>query len=286
VVLPRAGLDPRPPLPPPRGDSAVRCAGAGAPHGPHAGPAAFGEALRRTLAALRRGDDAERWQRLFAVARCLLAVPARCEGAPADVVARRCRVWSAGWFGAAGMMFAYTVAKYAREVVGPGVGERLEAEPPRLAFRPQVTPHDPLSCPVPPRRAAASTALALRGWYARAVAALSASGVAAPSEATLAALKALQASAPPVERGRSTGLRSAVPFTASASGRRGVSRASRPGTCWTRCLSQPLSWQGLWRMRCPCSAQRRRRCAPGCLARPSCRSSNRARRGSRRRYAR
>jgi hypothetical protein len=39
-----------------------------------------------------------------------------------------------------------------------------------------------------------------RGWYARAVAALSASGVAAPSEATLAALKALQASAPPVER--------------------------------------------------------------------------------------
>jgi hypothetical protein len=67
-----------------------RCAGPGAPHGPHAGP---------------RGEDAERWQRLFAVARCLLAVPARCEGAPADVVARRCRVWSTGWFGA-GIMFA------------------------------------------------------------------------------------------------------------------------------------------------------------------------------------
>jgi hypothetical protein len=200
VGPPRPGPDPRPPLPPleeiVRSGARVRVLRTV----PTRARAAFGEALRRTLAALRRGDDAERWQRLFAVARCLLAVPARCEGAPADVVARRCRVWSAGWFGAAGMMFAYTVATYAREVVGPGAGERLEAEPPRLALRPRVTPHDPLSCPVPPRRAAASTALALRGWYARAVAALSASGVAAPSEATLAALRALQAGAPPVER--------------------------------------------------------------------------------------
>jgi hypothetical protein len=67
--------------------------------------AAFGKCFAGRW-PLRRGEDAERWQRLFAVARCLLAVLARCEGASADVVARRCRVWSAGWFGAAGMMFA------------------------------------------------------------------------------------------------------------------------------------------------------------------------------------
>lgn len=65
---------------------------------------AFAEGLRRTLSALQ-GSNPERWLRLFAFTKVVLATPRNCEGDAGDIVARRCRRFTAHAFAAAGDMW-------------------------------------------------------------------------------------------------------------------------------------------------------------------------------------